>query len=126
MTKKKDPKDLLPAGRPCVYKPEYCEQVFELLKKGKARAQICHHLGIDRATLAEWAEKFPLFSRAIAKGIESAENWWIELGLENIDNKTFNSRIYELNMMNRFGWNKKNEMSGNLTITHEQSLKELE
>lgn len=68
MTKKKDPKDLLPSGRPC----EYCSRKEEIIKitenyldtaNRKEKPQVVYInelallLGCDKETIVDWAHK---------------------------------------------------------------------
>ena len=126
MTKKKDPKDYLKRGRPTDYRPEYCEKVIEFGKLGYSKAEIALELDVDRGTLDNWLEEHPDFFTAMAKSQDFCKAWWLKSGRENVDNRSYNSHLYSLHMQNRFGWNKKTEVTGNIKVTHEEALKELE
>jgi len=115
-----------PGGRPTDYKPEYCQEAIDLLDKGKSKIQLCRHFRIDRSTLTEWEKVHPEFSSAINRGVGYSEAVWMDKGEDNLENKNFNSRLWELNMMNRFGWMKRtdqnNKHSGDIGI-HETDRK---
>lgn len=113
-------------GRPTDYKSEFCQKVIALGKLGKSRAELALALDVDRATIADWEQKHKDFSSAMRQYADFAEAWWCQWAHENVDNKNCNAALYNINMQNRFGWNKKTEVSGSVTITHEQALKELE
>lgn len=125
-TPRKRPEDRLKVGRPTDYKPEFCQKVIEMGKRGLSIAEVACALDKVRSTLWEWEQSFPEFSIAMDKYRENAEAWWCKSGHQNIDNKQYNSALYNIQMQNRFGWNKKTEVSGTVTINHEQALKELE
>lgn len=72
-TPKKDPKDILPAGRKTLYKQEYDEQVRKLCLLGLTDADLAKHFEIDETTLYEWKKVHPTFSQAIRDGKENAD-----------------------------------------------------
>lgn len=115
-----------PGGRPTDYRPEYCKIARQLLKEGWSKIEIAAHFDVNRATLNYWAEKHEEFYNTINDGVEFSEATWTKWGRENLSNKEFNSRLYEINMTNRFGWNKKIEQKQEIKITHEEALKEIE
>lgn len=50
----------------------------------------------------------------------------MDWGQDNLTNKDFNSRLYELNMMNRFSWMRKNEGKHEVKVSQEDAIKDLE
>jgi len=48
------------------------------------------------------------FSRAVSQSKLLSQSWWERKGRENIDNNKFNTRLWNINMMNRFKWNLNN------------------
>lgn len=115
-----------PGGRPTDYKSEYCQKVIELGKEGKGVAAIALELNVAKSSLYVWAEAHKEFSDALNVSTDFSEAWWTEKARENLDNKQFNAAVFSINMQNRFGWNKKTEVSGSVTMRHEEALKELE
>lgn len=115
----------MPAGRPTVYKPEYCDVVIKLMKEGAAKVEVAYELDIDRSTLDDWIAKYPEFSLAFNAAKDASEGWWTKQGRSNLENKDFNSRLWEINMMNRFGWMKKAHSQTDVTLKPEDALKEL-
>lgn len=118
------------AGRPTEYKPEYCEIVKTFLYEGYAILEICRELKKSRQCINEWREKHKEFGDTFNEYLQYAEGWWLGEGRKNIGNKNFNSRLYELQMQNRYGWNKKSEQkvehSGEVKIEHStQNLSDL-
>jgi transposase len=104
-----------PGGRPTDYKPEYCEEAIELLDKGKSKIQLCRHFRIAKSTLQQWEQNHPEFSAAINEGVGYSEAVWMDKGEDNLCNRDFNSRLWELNMMNRFGWMKRTDQNTKLS-----------
>jgi hypothetical protein len=115
-----------PGGRPTDYKPEYCQKIIELGKEGYSRAELALALNICKATLLSWGETHPEFLNALNTSQDYSEAWWIGKSRENSENKNFNAAVFSINMQNRFGWNKKTEVSGSVTLKHEDVLKQLE
>lgn len=92
----------MPAGRPSLYKPEFCEEVIRLGVEGKGRAQIAAVLDVTRDTLDNWAADHPEFLRAMTRARELALAWWEEQGQKGIWAKEFNANAYRLQVLNRF------------------------
>ncbi len=71
----------MPGGRPTKYRPEFCELVIELGKQGKTWRHMAIECGVyEQATLYDWAEKYPEFSKAFKEAQELARIWWDDLG----------------------------------------------
>ena len=117
-----------PVGRPTDYRPEFCEMAKELFKRGWSKFEVAAHFDVERSTLDNWMENHEDFFRAVNKGIELSECWWSGEGRENLGNKNFNARLYEIQMMNRFKWHRKVESDQKVTanIRVEDRLKDLE
>jgi hypothetical protein len=116
----------MPAGRPTDYKPEYCEMAREMLKQGYSKVEIAAAFDANRKTLDRWAAEYPEFSRTINEDLDFSEAWWTSEGRTNLKSKDFNSRLWEINMMNRFGWMKKADIKHDATLRQEDAIKELE
>lgn len=115
-----------PGGRPTLYKPEYCEQVIPLLKQGMSIEEIGLELDVGYSTVYEWMNSYPEFSDAIKKGREFSKAWWMRKGRTELENTGFSSTLWYMNMKNRFGWADKKEVENKVSISHEDSLKDLE
>jgi len=92
-------------GRPTVYDEERCCQiVIECGRNGQTLAEMASALGVDRATVADWREKHPAFSRAVKRGLEEAQAWWERKGREATFGAVpgFNAVSWIFNMKNRF------------------------
>lgn len=113
-----------PNGRPSGYKPEYCDIAIDFLAKGKGFIQLATHLRVAKSTLQKWEKEHDDLSAAIEMGMTFSESKWMDDGEENIANKDYSVRMYELQMMNRFGWKRKieekNNQNINLNVTEKQ------
>jgi transposase len=119
----------MPAGRPTLYKPEYCDQVIEMFKKGMSKFAIALKLDVNVDTLAEWQKVHPEFSAAVKKGLDFSQGNWEERGRLNLKNKDFNSTLWIMNMKNRF----RKDWGDHQTVTqitthklHDQDIHDLE
>lgn len=65
-----------PVGRPTKYRPEYCPEVVECLKKGVGLNSYAAQIGVSRNTLDVWAARHPEFAEAVAIGKAAAAAWW--------------------------------------------------
>ncbi len=89
-------------GRPSSYKPEYCERVIELGKQGYSEAMIAQELDVALYTLANWERAHPEFLAATTRAKELAMAFFEQKGLENIGNKDFNTKLWEVQVRCRF------------------------
>ena len=90
-------------GRPTKYNPDFCDAVIEAGKSGQTKAEMAALLDIDRATLNDWCEIHPEFSRAVKRGIDLAQAWWEQKGREKtFQSEGFNATSYIFQMKNRF------------------------
>lgn len=69
MTKKKEPDQLLPMGRPTLYKPEYCQQLVDHMAQGGSFESFAATPRVSFATLYNWEDEFPDFLEAKNKGM---------------------------------------------------------
>ena len=71
-------------GRPTTYKPEYCEKVKAYMSQGYSKEATASEIGIHRATLYKWANKFPEFGDAIKRAEGLSFLFWEKLGINGI------------------------------------------
>jgi hypothetical protein len=66
----------VPAGRPTLYREEYCEKVIEAANQGYSLTGFAGMIRVARSTINEWIDQFPEFSEAVsvAKGVR-AMSW---------------------------------------------------
>lgn len=105
MTKKKNPEDLLPMGRPTDYLPDHCIKVIELMKEGASKAEVCLELDCSFQTFLTWQQKHPDFLEAVKRGLHLSKGKWEQIGRKaafgTVEN--FNATAWIFNMKNRFG-----------------------
>jgi hypothetical protein len=100
-----------PVGRPTNYSPEICERAELLLREGLSIEELGLELNTGYTTLYTWMNTHPDFRQAIERGREFSKGWWIKKGRTGLHDKTLNSQLYQLNMRNRFDWDKKDDPS---------------
>jgi len=66
----------MPAGRPSLYKPEYCEEIINSAKQGFSLTGFAGQIGVSRRTITEWAEQHPEFSLAVTQAKAAAAASW--------------------------------------------------
>lgn len=92
----------MPAGRPTLYKPEYCRRVIELGKDGKSQVQIACALEVDPKSLRDWAEAHEEFSLALTRAKAEEQNWWENAGQQGLFADKFNSAVWSKSVSARF------------------------
>lgn len=117
-------KKLAKQGRPPVeFKEEYNVRVIELGKEGKTIAQMAASIGISKQLLYDWEKNNESFMDSMRVARTYQEAAWDTLGEENMDSRTFNSRMFELYRGNMHDWGRNIKNEG--TINHVFSLKQL-
>ena len=116
----------MPAGRPTKYKPEYCDLVIDLMKQGASMQEVALEIEVNIDTLYEWIKVHDTFSEAIKRGKSFSEGWWMKKGRISLNNGSFNSTLWYMNMKNRFHWRDKHEMQSIVTVTTPVSIDDLE
>ncbi len=113
MTKRKDPKDFLPVGRPTLYRPEYCQELVEVFDidpywettKVNQRTGIeitervanslptlagfARKIGVSRSVLQDWGKRHPDFLYAVTRAKACAEDMLVINGLLGLYNAQF-------------------------------------
>jgi hypothetical protein len=99
-----DTKPIRKIGRPTNYRPEFCQRVVDLGNQGYSQAMIIADIGAgSRQTISQWMKAHREFSDAMVRARDLALAWWERKGLENANNRDFNSNLYRIIMMARFG-----------------------
>jgi hypothetical protein len=113
LTKKKD-LTKRPVGRPSLYKPEYCEKVIELGRKGCSPAEIASDLDVDRATLKNWADENPEFFAALTRAKIHEQAWWEKAGKAGMIADRFNAQVWTKSVAARFreDYTERKELTG--------------
>ena len=113
MTKKKD-LTKRPVGRPSLYKPEYCEKVIELGRKGCSPAEIASDLDVDRATLIRWSGEHEEFRTALTRAKIHEQAWWEKAGKAGMVADRFNAQVWTKSVAARFreDYTERQELTG--------------
>lgn len=90
------------AGRPTAYDQSYCEQVIELGKAGKSKAQMAAHFDVARSTIDTWADAHPEFSEALTRAMAHCQAWWEDQGIKGLTADKFNAQVWTKSMQARF------------------------
>lgn len=110
-------------GRPTDYRPEYCEQVIATMREGISLTAFAGGIGVSRATINNWMEKYPQFLEAVNIGKASAAAWYnlqakriVEEGGTSAQSTLI---IFGLKNMDSESWKDKQEVehSGSLDIS---------
>lgn len=93
----------MPAGRPSLYKPEYCDKVLELGAQGYSVVEMAAAIGVSRSTIEEhWPAAHEEFSEAFARAREVSQAWWEEQGRKSLHADKFQAQLYSRSMAARF------------------------
>ena len=82
------------------------KEVNKMFTNGATIVEICKFLGINKSTWYRWLKdpRKQDFQEAVELGIQSSEAYWIGVGRENLENKSFNTALYSFMMVNKFGY----------------------
>ncbi len=70
------------------------EMVIDVMKAGGGPTKICVKLEISTQTFYKWKKVHPDFAATIAKGELLQVDFWDDLGLNNVNEKFFNEKLY--------------------------------
>jgi hypothetical protein len=106
----------MPAGRPTLYRAEYCERVIAWGTRGKSREWMCAELDIVPNTLANWEAEHPEFLIATTRALTKSQQYWEDLGHDNLVTQGYQATMWGKNMTCRFPaqWREKSESA----VTH--------
>ena len=79
-----------------------CDRMIELGKLGSSKKMIFADIGITSDVAKTWEKKYPEFKDALDMALVNAQAYWETLMLENVNNKTFNSRMVEIAVRGQF------------------------
>jgi DNA-binding XRE family transcriptional regulator len=108
------------AGRPTAYDPAYCEQVIELGKAGKSKAQMASQFDVSRQTIDNWAEAHPEFLEALTRAMAHCQAWWENQGQSGLTTPGFNAAVWKKSVEARFreDYTERQEQTVHGDITH--------
>jgi transposase-like protein len=80
--------------------------VLEMFSKGASIVEVCNFLGINKSTWYRWLkdDRKKDFQEAAELGLDASESYWVQLGRENVENKSFNTALYSFLMVNKFNY----------------------
>ena len=91
-----------PTAVPSRYRPEYCEKVIELGREGKSKSYMTAALGINKNTLAKWADQNPEFAEALDIALLLSQQWWEDAGQNGMLGRSIDAAIWSRSMSARF------------------------
>lgn len=92
-----------PVGRPSEYRDEYCDQVVQLGREGKSRAEIASALDCSRTTLGRWEAEHTEFLDALQRAKDEELAWWEKEAREGIRlGSSFNASLWAKSVNGRF------------------------
>lgn len=104
----------MPAGRPTTYDPAYCDEVVELGKAGKSKAQMAAHFDVSRQTIDNWAADQEEFLEALNRAMAHCQAWWETKGAEGMEKPGFNAAVWKKSVEARFreDYTERKELTG--------------
>ena len=106
-------------GRPTKYKPEYCQRVIELGRKGKSIEQIAGLLNVAKRTLYNWRDNHEDFLHALDEAHDLALMWWEDTAQNNIvetkEGERVNASLWSRSMAARFPKKYRQEVKQEIT-----------
>jgi hypothetical protein len=92
------------------YKPEaHPFQYIQLSREGKSEVEIAAQFSVSVGTLRGWGEKFLEFHQAMEIGKAMYEAWWVQEGVNNLENRRYNTTLFKFLTGNKLGWSDKIE-----------------
>lgn len=93
----------MPAGRPSLYDPSYCDKVIELGKQGASVVEMAVEIGVSRNTLETlWPAAHPEFLEALTHARECSQAWWEKAGRVGMVENNISAPIWSRSMAARF------------------------
>lgn len=111
-------------GFPTKYKPEYCDELIEYMACGMSFDSFAGKVGVNIATVYDWAEANEEFFEAKKIGFAKCKDFWEKVGIKGVTGKIdgFNVAAYIFNMKNRFGWRDKVDIDITGKVEHHHKL----
>ena len=111
-----------------VWNPKNKKAIGEMFEKGASIVEVCKFLGINKSTWYRWLkdERKKDFQEAAELGLEASESYWVQLGRDNVENKSFNTALYSFLMVNKFNYRSaysKQEKDGKEVKEHKIEVK---
>ena len=104
------------------YVPEMCETVVELGKTGASQKIMFSELGISKSTAENWKKSKPEFAEAMDRAVVESQAWWEREALANLNNRTYNTRLFEIATRAQFPQDYKERMEIKQDIKQEVQI----
>jgi len=93
----------MPAGRPSLYDPKYCDDVIRMGKEGFSVVEMAAEIGVSRNTLeTNWTEAHPEFLEAFTHAMQCSQAWWERAGRIGMIENNISAPIWSRSMAARF------------------------
>jgi len=86
--------------------PEILKEEYRL---GASDSEVAAELGLTDAAFEKNYREIALFKQLVDLGRQLSKAWWYKQGRSNLQNKMFNTALWNFNMKNRHGWAEKSE-----------------
>ena len=101
------------------------EKLLELYRNGgsdtNAKCWIADKIGsISNDLWYRWMDEEEAFSEAITLGRLYSQQWWELIGRESLvmeKGKSFSAAVWQINMRNRFDWDKGDKLNQDIRVT---------
>jgi len=101
---------------------DHAKIVLELGKQGASQKAMYSTIGISKDTAARLKKDEPFFAETFSMATTSAQAFWENMMLANIDNRTFNSRIAEIALRGQFPEDYKDMRDTKVAVTAEVKI----
>ena len=85
--------------------------VLQEYGKGASDEEVAYALRITMRRFKDLYSTDNVFMDAVDTGRDWAKAYWLKIGRDNLNDKTFNGPLWYNNMKNRWGWADKSEVS---------------
>lgn len=104
----------MPAGRPTLYKEEYCQELIDFMAKGYSYTAFAASIDVNLDSLYEWEKVHPKFSEAKKIAFGKCQLFWESMAINypftNPKTGGINTGLWVFNMKNRFKWTDRTEV----------------
>jgi hypothetical protein len=87
----------------------WAEVLTEEYKQGASDTEVAAALNLTEASFEKNYKEIALFKQLVDLGRQLSKAWWYKAGRTNLQNKMFNTALWNFNMKNRHGWAEKSE-----------------
>ena len=106
----------MPAGRPSLYKPTYCDLVIETMSTGLSLTAFAGEIGVSRETVNEWRRVHPEFSAAVKIGQAKRALVWEQKLMSAGIGPHVTSTIFALKNIDPDEWRDRHEVAHTHTV----------